>query len=190
MLAHPMNSLLLDLSTALRFFARRRAAFAVIVLTMALALGANTAVFSVLKAFVFANLAVPESDRVVFVWTVRQLEGRGAVNFSDSYVNYKLLRETTHFWEGIATTLGSDLNWQQDDGEARRLQGVRATAGFFAVMRVQPVLGRVFTAAEEGPKAAPVAVIGTGLWQSAFGGNRDVLGRTLRLNGVPHTIIG
>lgn len=185
-----MNSLLSDVQSSLRFFARRKAAFLVLVATMALALGANTAVFSVLKAFVFARLAVPEPDRVVFVWTVRQLEGRGAVNFSDAHPNYLLLRATTHFWESLATTLNTDLNWQQDDGGAVRLQGVRANADFFKVMRVAPRLGRVFTAAEEGPKAAPVAVISSALWQNVFAGAPDVLGRTLRLNGVPHTIIG
>src|SRR4051794_18447703 len=153
-----MNSLLLDLQTALRFFARRRAAFAVIVLTMALALGANTAVFSVLKAFVFANLAVPESDRVVVVWTTKDLPGRGSVNFSDAYPNYKLLRETTHSFVSLGTSSSIDVNWQQQD-DTRRLQGLRATASLFEVMQVRPALGRFFDPKEEGPNAAPVAVI-------------------------------
>src|ERR1044071_6259123 len=143
-----MNSLLLDLQTALRFFARRRAAFAVIVLTMALALGANTAVFSVLKAFVFSSLAVPESDRVVAVWTTKELPGRGSVNFNDAYPNYKLLRDTTHFFESIGTSFLTDVNWQQQE-ETRRLQGENVTASFFAVMRLKPALGRFFTAQEE-----------------------------------------
>ena len=184
-----MNSLLLDAQTALRFFGRRRAAFAVIVLTMALALGANTAVFSVLKAFVFAELGVPESDRVVLVWTTRELPGRGRVDFSDSYVNYRLMRDTTRSFEALSATLISDVNWEQAD-DTRRLQGTRATASFFDVMRVRPALGRVFTAKEEGPRSAPVAVIGHSLWRSAFGGDPAVLGQTVRLNGAPHTIIG
>ncbi len=184
-----MHSLLLDFSTALRFFARRRAAFAVIVATMALAIGANTAVFSVLKAFLFANLAVPESDRVAFVWTVRALPGRGNVDFNDAYPNYKLLRETTHFWEKAACVSFTDVNWQQD-ADTRRLQGARVTGDFFSVMRVSPVLGRTFTEQEQGPKAAPVAMISHALWRSAFAGAPDVVGRTLRLNGAPHTIIG
>jgi hypothetical protein len=86
-----MRSPLLDLQIALRFFARRKAAFAVIVLTMALALGANTAVFSVLKAFLFANLAVPESERVMVVPATRVVPGQGRLDFSDTYTNYKLL---------------------------------------------------------------------------------------------------
>jgi putative ABC transport system permease protein len=184
-----MNSLLLDLQTALRFFARRRAAFAVIVLTMALALGANTAVFSVLKAFVFASLAIPESDRVVAVWTTKDLPGRGTVNFNDAYPNYKLQRETLHSFEAMGTSLQSDINWQQQD-ETRRLQGLRVTASFFDVMRIRPAAGRFITPQEEGPKAAAVAVISHSLWRSAFGGTTDVIGRTVRFNGEPHTIVG
>ncbi len=184
-----MNSLLLDLQTALRFFARRRAAFAVIVLTMALALGANTAVFSVLKAFLFSNLAVPDADRVVVVPTTKELPGRGRVDFNDAYPNYKLLTQLTHSFEALSVTFQTDINWEQADN-TRRLQGLRASAGFFEVMRVRPALGRLFTAKEEGPRPAAVALISHALWRSAFAGSPDVLGRTLRFNGAPHTIIG
>src|SRR4051812_31571079 len=162
-----MNSLLLDFQAAVRFFGRRRAAFAVIVLTMALAIGANTAVFSVFKAFLFSNLAIPDSDRVYAVWTARDLPGRGSVNFNDAYPNYKLLTQMTHSFAALSATLLADVNWKQQDN-ARRLQGLRATASFFTVMRVPPLLGRVFTAEEEGPKPASVVVIGYALWQGAF----------------------
>lgn len=184
-----MTSLLLDLSTALRFFARRRAAFYVAVLTMALAIGANTAVFSVLKAFLFSSLAVPEAERVVFIWTTRDLPGQGRVDFNDAYPNYQLLRDTTHFWEKISCVQFADVNWEQD-ADTRRLQGARVTTDFFALMRVQPVLGRVFASKEEGPNAAPVALISHALWRSAFAGSPAALGRTLRLNGAPHTVVG
>ena len=184
-----MNSLFFDLQIALRFFARRRAAFTVIVLTMALALGANTAVFSVLKAFLFANLAVPEPERVMVVPTVKELPGRGRVDFSDAYVNYKLLTQTTHSFESLGVSLQTDVNWEQQD-DTRRLQGLRATASYFDVMRVHPVIGRLFNAKEEGPRAAPVVLISHLLWRSAFAGAPDVLGRSLRFNGAPHTIVG
>ena len=184
-----MNSLLLDLQTAWRFFARRRAAFAVIVATMALALGANTAVFSVLKAFLLANLAVPEAERVMVVPTTKELPGRGRVNFSDAYPNYKLLTQTTHSFESLGVTIQTDVNWEQPD-DTRRLQGLRATASYFDVMRVRPALGRLFSVKEEGPRAAPVALISHALWRGAFAGSAGVLGRTLRFNGEPHTIIG
>ncbi len=184
-----MHSLFLDFAAALRFFARRRAAFAVIVLTMALALGANTAVFSVLKAFLFANLAVPESERIVMVWTTKDLPGRGSVNFNDAYPNYRLLRDTTRSFESIGTSLLFDVNWQREE-DTRRLQGLRVTASFFDVMRVRPALGRFFAAREEGPGAAPVAVISHALWRSAFAGSDAVIGHSVRFNGQAHTIIG
>lgn len=185
-----MNSLLLDVSVAFRFFARRRAATAVIVLTMALALGANTAAYSVLRAFVFSSLGFPEPDRVVNVWTVREIDGRGPVNFLDAYVNVKHVRETTRFWEHLGIAFGTDFNWQVDGGEARRLQGARADVEFFRALGVQPKLGRVFTAQELGPNAAPVALIGERLWRSAFAGDPGVLQRSVRLNGAPHAIVG
>jgi putative ABC transport system permease protein len=185
-----MRSIILDLTSALRFFARRRAATSVIVLTMAFAIAANTAVFSVLKSFLFSSLAVPESDRVMFVWTVRQIEGRGGVNFFDAFVNVQQLRANNRFAESMGATLGVDFNWQRDDGSTQRLQGTVAQADFFKVMRVQPVIGRLFTAEEEGPSPARVALISTLLWRTEFNGSLDVLGRTLRLNGATHTIIG
>lgn len=184
-----MSSLLLDLTTALRFFARRRAAFAVIIVTIALALGANTAVFSVLKAFLFAQLGTPEPERIVLVWTTTELPGRGTVNFSDAYVNYKALRDSARSFSAFSATLSADVNWEQPDN-TRRLQGTRATANFFDVMRVQPALGRLFNAKEEGPNAAPVAVISHALWRSAFAADPAILGRSVRFNGAAHTIVG
>lgn len=184
-----MQTLTQDFQLALRFFARRRAAFAVIVLTLGLALCANTVVFSVLKAFLFSSLGVPQAERVYTVWATRDLPGRGAVQFNEAYPNYKLIRERQHSFARLTVVYQSDTNWD-DNGETRRLQSTAATADFFAVMGVQPLLGRAFTAKEEGPKPAPVVVISHALWQRAFGAAPDILGRGLRLNGTLHTVIG
>ncbi len=184
-----MHSLLLDFSVAFRFFARRRAATAVIVLTMALALGANTAVFSVLQAFLLSSLGVPESDRVMIVPTTKDLPGRGTVNFFDAYPNYKLLSQTTRSFSDHASTFSVDVNWELPE-DTRRLQGQRVTASFFNTMRVQPVIGRAFEPREEGPNAAPVAILSHALWHSAFAGDPGIIGRVLRLNGAPHTVVG
>ena len=107
-----MNSLLLDFSTALRFFARRKAACAVIVLTMGLALAANTSVFSVLHAFLFEKLGIPEAERVALIWTTRNLPGRGRVDFSDAYPNYVLLREATRSFSALSATVADNVNWE------------------------------------------------------------------------------
>lgn len=183
-----MSSLQLDFSTAFRFFARRKAAFAVIVTTVGLALAANTTAFSVLRGFFFASLAVPDAESVVVITSVKSLPGQGLVDFSDAFPNYRILKESTHSFSALAATLPADTNWEQKDG-ARRLQGQRVTASFFDVMRARTAIGRFFTAKEEGPHAAPVAVISYKLWRSSFAGQPNAVGSSIRLNGVSHTII-
>ncbi|HJT81649.1 MAG TPA: ADOP family duplicated permease [Chthoniobacterales bacterium] len=184
-----MHSLLLDAASALRFFSRRKTAFVAIVLTIGFALAANTTAFSVVHGFLFGDLAVPQSDRVVLVWTTKVLPGRGSVDFNDAFPNYRLLKETTHSFSALSTTLPTEVNWEQQE-EVRHLQGARVTASFFEVMGIRPVNGRIFASAEEGPNAAPVAIISYSLWRSAFAGDPKAIGQTLRLNGGVYTIIG
>ena len=173
----------------LRFLARRKALTAIAVLTMALALGANAAALAVLKAFLLSSLAVPESDRVVLIAPERELPGRGTVVFSEAYPNYQLLRETQRAFADVTVLLQLTASWD-DHGEARALNAVRASASFFPTMRVQPMLGRAFAASEEGPSPAPVVVISHRLWTSSFGADPAVVGRTMSLDGAPHTVIG
>jgi predicted permease len=173
----------------LRFLARRKALTAIAVLTMALALGANTAALSVLKAFLLSSLAVPESDRVVLVAPERTLPGRGSVVFSDAYPNYELLRQTQRAFADVAVFVQLQASWD-DRGEARPLNATRASASFFSTMRVPPARGRAFTAGEEGPSPAPVVLISHGLWTSSFAADPSVVGRAISINGAPHTVIG
>src|SRR5262245_22728079 len=173
----------------LRFLARRKALSAIAVLTMALALGANTAALSVLEAFLLSSLAVPESDRVVVIAPERTMPGRGSVVFGDAYPNYELLRKTQRAFADVAVFVQLQTSWD-DHGEARSLDATRASASFFSTMRVQPVRGRAFTAAEEGPSPAPVVIISDALWTSAFGSDPAIVGRAIRLDGKPHTVIG
>lgn len=173
----------------LRFLLRRKALTAVAVVTMALALAANTAALAVLDAFLRSSLGVPEPDRVVALPPVRELPGRGAVNFADAYPNYQLLRSTQKSFSELTAFLQLQASWLEGD-EARSLDASRVTATFFRTMRVQPTRGRAFTASEEGPSPAPVVVISHGLWQTAFAGDPAVVGRSMSLNGQPHRVIG
>jgi predicted permease len=184
-----MQSVFLDVTTALRFFARRKAAFTVIVVTMAMALAANTTVFAVLHSFLFSNLAIPEPDRVVVVWTTKMQPGSGRVDFVDTRSNYLLLRQLTHSFSDLGQSVPMDANWEQKE-DTRRLQGARVTASFFDVLRTRPLMGRLFGEQEEGPNAAPVVLISQALWRNSFAGAADAIGQSIRLNGVPHTIIG
>ena len=173
----------------LRFLARRKALTAIAVVTMALALGANTAALSVLKAFLLSSLAIPEPDRVVLIAPERIMPGRGWVVFNEAYPNYELLRRTQRAFADLTIFLQLQASWD-DHGEARSLNATRASASFFSTMRVQPVRGRGFTASEEGPSPAPVVVISHGLWTSSFGADPSVVGRAISINGAPHTVIG
>lgn len=173
----------------LRFLMRRRAAFVVAVLTMGLALGANTVVFAVLKAFLLSSFALPEADRLFQIAPLRELPGRGEVVFADAWPNYELLRETQRSFEDVACMLQSTSSWD-DEGEARPLQAALVTASFFSTTRVQPMLGRAFEEEEEGPSPAPVVIVAHALWQGALAGDRDVVGRVMMINGAPHTVIG
>src|SRR4051812_7293954 len=173
----------------LRFLSNRKALTAIAVITMALALGANTAALSVLKAFLLSSLGVPESDRVVLIAPERVMQGRGNVIFSDAYPNYELLRKTQKAFSDVSVFVQLQASWD-DHGEARSLDATRASASFFSTLRVQPTLGRAFSASEEGPSPAPVVLISHRLWTSSFGADRSVLGRTISLNGAAHTVIG
>lgn len=175
--------------TGLRFLARRKAAGAAAVLTMSLALGANTTVFSVVRAFLLSSLALPEADRVMLVAPVRELPGRGSVVFNDAYANYRHLRETQRVFAELTTVLQGTGSWDVQ-GEARPVALTRVTASFFATMRVPPALGRAFTPDEEGPNAAPVVIISHALWRSGLAGDSGALGRALRIDGRPHTLVG
>lgn len=173
----------------LRFLMRRKALTAVAVFTMALALAANTAAFSVLDAFLFSSLGVPEPGRLVLIAPQRELPGRGTVIFAEAYPNYQLLRATEKSFAELTVFLTLQSSWLEGS-EARALSTARVTAGFFRTMRVQPELGRGFLESEEGPSPAPVVVISQALWRSAFGRDPKVLGRTMTIDGLPVRVIG
>lgn len=175
--------------TGIRFLMRRRVASAVAILTIALALGANTMVFSVLRTFLIASIGVPDADHLVVVGSLRDLPGRGAVLFFNAYPNYEVVRNLSGSFDAVACTFQGTANWD-DRGEARPLQFARVTASFFATMGVNPARGRAFEVREEGPSPAPVVIISHALWTAAFTADEQILGKPMIINGAPHTIIG
>lgn len=187
----PLSHALRAFSTeaGLRFLARRKAATIVAITTLAMALGANTAAFAILKAFLFASFGVPAPDRLFIVAPVRALEGRGNVVFADAYPNYLLLRETQRSFADVATVSPGVASWD-DGGEVRPLQAARVTASFFNTMQVRPLLGRTFQPEDEGSTPTPVVLIGHALWQGAMNADPRVIGQAMTINGAPHTVIG
>ena len=175
-----------DVRYAVRSLLRHPGFTVVAVLTFALGIGANTAVFSVFNGVLLRPLPYPDPDRITMVWMDNRRQG--IKEDITSYPNFLDWRQSSSFAHMAGyTTTAFNLTGAE---EPERLEGAQATANFFDVMGVRPTLGRVFTEAQEVPGQDAVVVISHGLWQRRFGGTADVLGKTIALNGRPHEVIG
>lgn len=181
-----MNSMLQDLRFALRQL-RRSPTFALtIVATLALGIGSASAVFSVIDAVLMRPLPFAHQERLVFPDT----HARVGYNQAWSYLSYIDARAQLKAFEAFAGY--SDflkINLESPSGPVS-LKAVRGTDNFFTVFGVKPLLGRTFVAGEDQPGRDTVAVLSYEVWQTNFGGRADVIGKTVRLDGVPFTVIG
>ena len=159
----------------------------VAVVTLALGIGATTALFSVMHAVVVRPLPYPEPNRLVRVWST--MPARGFAEASTSIPDYRLFREHTRTLAAIAATSGTSYTLTTP-GAPERVQGTLATASLQRVLRSPVVLGRWFSDAEEQWGQHRVAVISEGLWQRRFGGDPRVVGRTVRLDDESYTVLG
>ncbi|MBX6365430.1 MAG: ABC transporter permease [Gemmatimonadetes bacterium] len=180
-----METLLTDLRFALRQLGRSRGFTLVVLAMLAVGIGANTTVFSVVNALLLRPLPYPQSERLVQVSGA--YEGRGD-NFSVSYPNAVDWGAAPSL-EGLGMLLEEDYSLRGGD-RPERVRSAAVSANLFRVLGVSPVLGRGFTAAEDAPGGERVAVLGYGLWQRRFGGDPAVLGRTVMLSGRPYTVVG
>jgi putative ABC transport system permease protein len=174
-----------DLRLALRLCFRHPLLSLAAIGSLALGIGANTAIFTVLNGSVLQPLPYPEPDRVMVVWETRADNPRRFV----APANFLDWRRSTTAFSGLAAfdDFAATLTGH---GEAQRVRAVSASGNFFDVLGVQARLGRTLVADDDRPGAAKVAVLTDGLWHRLFGGAPDALGRTLILNSVPHTIVG
>ena len=175
-----------DVQYGLRLFARNPTFTIVALLALALGIGATTAIFSVVDTVLLKPLPYPESDRIVSIGLTGFGPAQNAVALAPDYLEW---RARNHVFEEMAA-YGSANPTLTGAGEPTVLKCGNATQSFFRTFRVQPMLGRAFTPAEDQPGAAKVILLTYGLWQRRFGGARDILGRSLTLDGVPHTVIG
>ena len=166
---------------------RARPGFAAVtVITLALGVGANTAIFSVVRALLLDPLPFPQPDRLVMLWEHTAGDPQdtytvSAPNYLDWQRGVKAF-EQTGIWEPLTFNFSGD-------GGAERVPGIRASASTFAMLGVKPQLGRTFTAEEDAP-GHDVAVISDGLWRRRFGARPDIIGQTARINAKPFEIIG
>jgi predicted permease len=179
-----MTTLLQDLRFALRQLRKSPGFSIAAVLTLAMAIGANAVVFSVMNGLILRPLNVPDPK------TLYGIERAGANDPGQSYPDYLDVRNRNRSFDGVA---GYSIDQAAlDAGEKPSLAwGVEATGNYFDVLRIQPYLGRFFHASDErGPDSAPYMVLGYAYWHSHFHDDRGVLGRTVQLNKHPFTIIG
>lgn len=155
------------------------------VITLALGIGATTAIFSVVNGVILRSLPFEEPQQLVRLHTI--IEGDPRENLSPP--NFLSLQNGTRAFTNLAAfqTVEHTLSGV---GTAQRLEGAWVSAGFFEVLAVRPILGRTFRANENEPGNHHVAVLGYGLWQGTFGGDPEVLGRAITLDGTPFTVIG
>jgi len=176
-----------SLKHAVRALAKSPALVLVAVITLALGVGATTAIFSVVDAVVLRPLPFPDGDRLAFLGSKRVTSKKMAnswswPNFKDVKEQSKSIPELSAFYGGTFTMTGR--------GDARRLDGTVSTADLFRVLRTPPMLGRDFAAGEDEPGKNNVVILGHAFWQSEFHGDRNVLGQTVTLNGTPRTVVG
>ena len=172
-----------DVRYAARLLRRQPGFTIAAVLTLALGIGANTAVFSLINATMLQRLPVAGRDRLVYVY-------RGALGNVFSYPQYAALRDHTRSFDGLAGWGGITASLNAGDA-AELVSGVIVTGNFFDVLGIRPAQGRLLSPRDdETPGAHPVAVISHEFWQSRFDGRADAVGREVRLNGHVFTIVG
>ena len=179
---------------ALRYAVRqlvKSPGFSVTVLaTLALCIGLNTAIFSVLDAVLLRPLPYPEPERLALVITAARGGDSADANFAQTGVLYEVLRDRVAGLEAAAFSgVGNGVNFSAN-ARTEHVQQQRVASGFFHVLGVQPAIGREFTRAEDVPDGAAVAVLSDAFWRRVFHGDRSVIGKAIDLKGEAFTVIG
>jgi putative ABC transport system permease protein len=180
-----MQTLWQDIKYGVRMLLKNPAISVIVILALALGIGANTAIFSVVNTVLLNPLPYDQSDQLVF------LNEKSAVldEMSISYPNFQDWRTQTQSFEKIGVVNYGSYNLTSS-GEAERIVTGQASADLFAVLRVNPLMGRLYTNDEDQPGGPPVAILSYALWQRRFGGQASILNQTITLNGKAYTVIG
>jgi predicted permease len=180
-----MSTLLQDLKYGLRMLGKNPGFTAVAVLTLALGIGANTAIFSVVNGVLLNPLPYPEPNQLVTLHESKPNFPTGSI----SYPNFLEWQKDNHTFSSMAVARGYGFTLT-GAGEAERVRAEFVSSDFFHSLGVKPLIGRTFAPGEDGFGAAPIALISAGFWQRKFGSARDILGKALILDGRSYTIVG
>src|SRR5215472_4811815 len=181
-----MSSLWQDFRYGLRLLAKSPGFTVIAIATLALGIGANTAIFSVVNAILLRPLPFAHSDRLVSIFTL-------VPNFAEELPinapNFVAFSERQHSFETLAVYNNQRFDVSGVEGDPERVVGLRASATLFPLLGAEPILGRTFTAEEDQP-GHNVVILSSGLWKRRYGADRSILGHSIYLDRVPYTVIG
>jgi predicted permease len=184
-----MEIFLKDVRYGIRGLLKRPGFTAIAVLTLALGIGANTAIFSVVNATLLRPLPFKDPERVVMLWGFLPKMAQTTDKLPSSAANFLSLREQNHSLENLAAF--RSWSWQlTGGGEPELLRGARVSSDFFQAVGASPILGRSFTPEEDLPNRAPVAIISHSLWQRHFAADKNAIGKTMTLSGRNVMVVG
>jgi len=181
-----MSNFWQDLRLALRGMWKQPGFTAIAVITLALGIGSNTAIFSVINALILNSSNFVEPDRVVTLWRTSKEK---AQKNSVSYIDVQDLRAQSRSFESIAAYKMNGFTLVQGE-QAERVQGMRVTANFLSVLKVHPMLGRDFQVEEEKTNSSDVVIVSHPFWINHLAGDQNIVGKPLTLDGKPFTVIG
>jgi putative ABC transport system permease protein len=179
-----MQSLLRDIGFGARVLRKNPAFTIAAILTLALGIGANTAIFTVTNALLLRPFPYREAERLVSVSAKDQNK-----EFGGTLLRYEMLRDRNQSFEGVAAFTTDNFNLT-GRGEPLQVPIARVSASFFSLLGVQPQLGRTFTEDEGRPEGKPVVMLSESLWRSRFNGDPNIVGQTVTLDTTPHTVVG
>ena len=177
-----------DVKYGARMLARDPGFTAVMVIALALGIGVNTTVFTLVNAVLFRGLPFERADRIMYLTSSEPSKNR--TDLDVSYPDFQDWRSQTRTFQGLAAFTGTGMVVSDSSAAPERYYGYRLTTNTFSLVGQKPLLGRDFLPEEDRPGAAPVCIIGYTLWESRFGRDPHVLGRTVRINEAPATIVG
>jgi putative ABC transport system permease protein len=183
------DQLLADIRIGLRMLRTSPGFTAVVVLTLALGIGANTAIFSVVNAVILRPLAYKDSTSLMNVWGKFQKDGIPQ-NWISEPEYWDLIAHNESISQIAAYALGGRANLTRADAEPVQVSEANCTADIFPMLGVQPVLGHTFSTEEDQPGHAHFALLSYGLWQSQFGGDPNIVTKSIQLDGEPYTVVG
>src|SRR5438270_9604499 len=182
-----LESLLQDARYGWRMLRRSPGFTVVALLVLAVGIGANVAIFSVLNTVLLRPLPYHDPDHLVMLW--QTLPGIGFEKAGTSPPEYLDYRDRNRVFTGLAGYIDDNMDLT-GDGEPQRISGTRVTANMFSLLGAAPMIGRTFTAEEDRDGGPRVLILGYGLWQRRYAGDRSIIGKSIALNDQPYTVIG